>query len=73
MCRLLEPLRPMFVEEPVVPELTMDLARVCASTSIPVATGGAALLPLGLPTRLCRRDRRGPAGPVARGRGLGVP
>lgn len=29
----------MFVEEPVVPELTMDLARVCASTSIPVATG----------------------------------
>ncbi|MGV1009742.1 MAG: galactonate dehydratase [Dermatophilaceae bacterium] len=39
MCRLLEPLRPMFVEEPVVPELTADLARVCSSTIIPVATG----------------------------------
>jgi len=39
MCRLLEPLRPMFVEEPVVPELTADLARICASTTIPIATG----------------------------------
>ena len=39
MCRLLEPLRPMFVEEPVVPELTADLGRICASTTIPIATG----------------------------------
>jgi len=39
MCRLLEPLRPMFVEEPVVPELTADIARICASTTIPIATG----------------------------------
>lgn len=39
MLRLLEPLRPMFVEEPVVPELTADLGRVCASTTIPIATG----------------------------------
>jgi len=30
LCRALEPLRPMFVEEPVVPELTMDLERICA-------------------------------------------
>lgn len=39
MCRLLEPLRPVFVEEPVVPELTADLGRICASTTIPIATG----------------------------------
>lgn len=39
MCRLLEPLRPMFVEEPVVPELTADLGRICASTTVPIATG----------------------------------
>jgi galactonate dehydratase len=39
MVRLLEPLRPMFVEEPVVPELSADLARICATTTIPIATG----------------------------------
>ncbi len=39
LCRQLEPLRPMFVEEPVVPELSMDLSRICASTTIPIATG----------------------------------
>lgn len=39
LCRLLEPLRPMFVEEPVVPELSADLRRVCESTTIPIATG----------------------------------
>jgi galactonate dehydratase len=38
-CRLLEPLHPFFVEEPVVPELSADLARVCASTTVPIATG----------------------------------
>ena len=38
-CRLLEPLHPLFVEEPVVPELTADLGRICASTTVPVATG----------------------------------
>jgi galactonate dehydratase len=38
-CRLLEPLHPFFVEEPVVPELSADLAKICASTSVPIATG----------------------------------
>jgi galactonate dehydratase len=36
---LLEPLQPMFVEEPVLPEHTAELARVTAGTSIPIATG----------------------------------
>jgi galactonate dehydratase len=36
---LLEPLQPMFVEEPVLPEHTADLARITAATSIPIATG----------------------------------
>ncbi|MFC6022872.1 galactonate dehydratase [Plantactinospora solaniradicis] len=36
---LLEPLMPMFVEEPVLPEFSRDLARVTAATSIPIATG----------------------------------
>jgi galactonate dehydratase len=36
---LLEPLLPLFVEEPVLPEFSRDLERVCASTSIPIATG----------------------------------
>ena len=39
LCQLLEPLRPMFVEEPIVPELSADLRRICESTSIPIATG----------------------------------
>jgi galactonate dehydratase len=36
---LLEPLLLMFVEEPVLPEFSRDLARVTAATSIPIATG----------------------------------
>ncbi|MDQ1752132.1 MAG: galactonate dehydratase [Pseudonocardiales bacterium] len=36
---LLEPYLPMFVEEPVVPELSGQLDRICAGTSIPIATG----------------------------------
>ena len=36
---LLEPLMPLFVEEPVTPELTAELSRVVASTTIPIATG----------------------------------
>jgi len=36
---LLEPLHPLFVEEPVTPELTGQLARVVDATSIPIATG----------------------------------
>jgi len=36
---LLEPARPMFVEEPVLPEQVEALARVVASTTIPIATG----------------------------------
>ena len=36
---LLEPALPLFVEEPVLPEQTEALARVVASTSIPIAAG----------------------------------
>jgi galactonate dehydratase len=36
---LLEPLLPMFVEEPVLPEFARDLRRITESTSIPIATG----------------------------------
>ena len=36
---LLEPLMPLFVEEPVLPEFSRDLRAVAASTSIPIATG----------------------------------
>ncbi|MDP9092208.1 MAG: galactonate dehydratase [Actinomycetota bacterium] len=36
---LLEPLLPMFVEEPVLPENGANLAAVVASTNIPIATG----------------------------------
>jgi galactonate dehydratase len=39
LCRALEPLHPMFVEEPVVPELSSELPRICESTSVPIATG----------------------------------
>ncbi|MFF8900421.1 galactonate dehydratase [Streptomyces lydicus] len=38
-CRLLEPLHLLFVEEPVVPELTADFRRICDSTTVPIATG----------------------------------
>ncbi|MBF8191149.1 galactonate dehydratase [Nonomuraea sp. K274] len=36
---LLEPYLPLFVEEPVVPELSRDLRAVVESTSVPIATG----------------------------------
>ncbi|HLS13893.1 MAG TPA: galactonate dehydratase [Beutenbergiaceae bacterium] len=36
---LLEPLHPLFVEEPVIPEHTGDLERLIAGTSVPIATG----------------------------------
>jgi galactonate dehydratase len=36
---LLEPFMPFFVEEPLVPELSDHLGEICASTSIPIATG----------------------------------
>ena len=36
---LLEPLLPLFVEEPVLPEFSRDLRRIVESTSIPIATG----------------------------------
>jgi galactonate dehydratase len=36
---LLEPFRPMFVEEPVTPENSHLLSRLVDSTSIPIATG----------------------------------
>lgn len=35
----LEPYRPMFIEEPVVPENNEALAEITASTSTPIATG----------------------------------
>ncbi|MGI5472310.1 galactonate dehydratase [Streptomyces sp. CA-132043] len=37
--RLLEPLHPLFVEEPIVPELSADFGRICSSTTVPIATG----------------------------------
>ncbi|WP_327432678.1 galactonate dehydratase [Streptomyces sp. NBC_01236] len=36
---LLEPLQPMFVEEPVLPEFSRDLAALASTTPIPLATG----------------------------------
>jgi galactonate dehydratase len=36
---LLEPLQPMFVEEPILPEHTENLASIVDCTSIPIATG----------------------------------
>lgn len=36
---LLEPFLPMFVEEPLVPELTSDIGSIVQSTSIPIALG----------------------------------
>jgi galactonate dehydratase len=36
---LLEPLRPFFIEEPVVPENSHLIGQIAASTSIPIATG----------------------------------
>ncbi|MGV9318558.1 galactonate dehydratase [Streptomyces sp. NPDC003660] len=39
LARALEPLRPMFIEEPLLPELTSQYRDFTASTSIPVATG----------------------------------
>ena len=38
-CQALEPLRPLFVEEPLVPELTADISKITESTTIPIATG----------------------------------
>jgi galactonate dehydratase len=39
LARALEPLRPMFLEEPVLPEHNEALALLAAQTSIPLATG----------------------------------
>lgn len=36
---LLEPLQPLFVEEPVLPEFSVDLARVASSSAVPLAVG----------------------------------
>ncbi|SDR86766.1 galactonate dehydratase [Microlunatus soli] len=38
-CQALEHLQPLFVEEPVVPELTYQIANITESTTIPIATG----------------------------------
>jgi galactonate dehydratase len=38
-CKVLEPYRPYFVEEPCPPEDTAGLARVTRATSVPIATG----------------------------------
>jgi len=39
LCRALEPMRPMFIEEPCLPENVEALATVARSTSVPIATG----------------------------------
>lgn len=39
LLRLLEPLQPMFVEEPLPPEHQSQLGRIADLTSIPIATG----------------------------------
>jgi len=39
LCRALEPYRPMFVEEPCLPENVEEMARIARATSIPIATG----------------------------------
>ena len=39
LLRLLEPLNPLFVEEPVLPELTRDLGSLVTGTTIPLAVG----------------------------------
>ncbi|MEO6826182.1 MAG: galactonate dehydratase [Microbacteriaceae bacterium] len=39
LAQLLEPYRPLFLEEPVVPENSHLLGKVVASTTIPIATG----------------------------------
>jgi galactonate dehydratase len=36
---LLEPLSPLFVEEPSLPEYSRDLARLVGQTTVPIATG----------------------------------
>jgi galactonate dehydratase len=36
---LLEPLSPLFVEEPSLPEYSRDLARLAGHTTVPIATG----------------------------------
>ncbi|WP_184830233.1 galactonate dehydratase [Jiangella mangrovi] len=36
---LLEEFHPLFVEEPVVPELSSELVSIAATTSVPIATG----------------------------------
>lgn len=36
---LLEPYLPFFVEEPLVPEMSEHIGDICASTSVPIATG----------------------------------
>ncbi|HEY9293362.1 MAG TPA: galactonate dehydratase [Microlunatus sp.] len=38
-CHALEDLHPLFVEEPVLPELSADLTKITEGTSIPIATG----------------------------------
>ncbi|KRF22349.1 galactonate dehydratase [Phycicoccus sp. Soil802] len=39
LLHLIEPARPLFVEEPVVPELTAQLRTIVESTTVPIATG----------------------------------
>lgn len=39
LAKAIEPYRPMFIEEPVLPENVDELVRVARSTSIPIATG----------------------------------
>ena len=71
MLPALAPLRPLFVEEPVLPEQAHLLAGLVARHAGPGGDRRTALRPGRLPARPGRRRRRGPAGPVARRRHLG--
>lgn len=39
LLRALAPIRPLFIEEPLLPELTGALATLCAGSTIPIAAG----------------------------------
>lgn len=70
---LLEPVRPLFIEEPVLPEHTANLHRIVASTPIPIAAGERLFSRPGLRGAVRRRRRSRPTRPLARWRNLRSP
>jgi len=58
LARELEPLRPMWLEDPLRPELYDELAQVGAATSIPIATGERFGSPYEFRTQLARGGMR---------------